>query len=71
MRGSADAIQDVVAEDFYDHVSGQRGRAIWDTVASWSKATFADSEVDVHEIMTRGDRVLIWVTVLAVPAQGA
>src|SRR5664279_6547379 len=58
-------IEDVLIEDFFDHVSGQRGAAIWAQVAQWAKATFADPAVDVHEIMSRGDRVLVWMTVTA------
>ena len=58
-------IEDVLIEDFFDHVSGQRGSAIWAQVAQWAKATFADPVVDVHEIMSRGDRVLVWMTVTA------
>ena len=63
--GSGPGIEDILAEDFFDHVSGQRGAAIWAQVAQWARATFADPAVDVHEIMSRGDRVLVWMTVTA------
>jgi predicted ester cyclase len=68
MSGTSDdfsAFQEALTEDFFDHVSGQRGVAIWQMVAKWGKATFADPELDIHAIMTRGDRVLIWMTLTA------
>ena len=57
--------QELLAEDFYDHVSGQRGGAIWVQVVAWGKATFADLQVEVHKVMTRDDRVMVWMTVTA------
>jgi predicted ester cyclase len=68
--GTGSGIEDILTDDFFDHVSGQRGAAIWAQVAQWAKATFADPAVDVHEIMSRGDRVLVWMTVTATHVGG-
>lgn len=66
MSGEPDAgFEDMLAEDFFDHVSGRRGAGIWAQVASWMTATFADPQVDVHDVMTRADRLMVWMTVTA------
>ncbi len=54
---------EIVSADFFDHVSGQVGPAIWSVVAQWSAKSFADVDVQIHELMTRDDRVLVWFTV--------
>ena len=64
--GEPDArFEAMLADDFFDHVSGRRGADIWAQVAIWLASTFADPEVDIHEVMTRGDRVMVWMTVTA------
>ena len=55
----------VLADDVQDHVSGQRGPAIWLTVKDWVARSFADRTVETHAVAADGDRVLIWVTVHA------
>ena len=62
---SASSMSEILAEDFLDHVSGQRGNGIWDMVDEWRRATFADAETEIHELMTRDDRVLVWSTLTA------
>jgi predicted ester cyclase len=59
---SPDEMVKIVSVDFLDHVSGSTGPAIWSVVAEWSRTSFADVHVEVHEIMTRGDRVMVWFT---------
>lgn len=61
----ASKMSEILTEDFFDHVSGQRGSDIWRTVDDWRKATFAEAEIEIHEIMTRDDRVLVWFTLTA------
>jgi hypothetical protein len=56
------ALKKLLAADFLDHVSGQRGGDIWAQVAARSRATFADPDVAVHEVMVRDDRVMVWMT---------
>ena len=56
---------EIVSADLFDHVSGQVGPAIWSVVSQWNVASFADVEVEIHEIMTREDRVLVWFTATA------
>ena len=56
---------EIVSADLFDHVSGQVGPAIWSVVSRWNVASFADVEVEIHEIMTREDRVLVWFTATA------
>ena len=62
---AAARMAEIVSADFFDHVSGQVGPAIWSVVSQWSVASFADVEVEIHEIMTREDRVLVWFTATA------
>jgi predicted ester cyclase len=50
------------APDFLDHVSGRTGPDIWDVVAGWMAESFADLSVDLHAVMSDGDRVMVWVT---------
>jgi predicted SnoaL-like aldol condensation-catalyzing enzyme len=50
------------APTFLDHVSG-RGPEIWDVVAGWIAESFADVTVDLHAVMSDGDRVMVWITV--------
>ena len=38
-----DGMSRILADDFWDHVSGQRGIGIWKMVDEWRRATFADS----------------------------
>ena len=52
---AATEMVEIVSADFSDHVSGQFGPAIWSVVAHWSAKSFADVDVQIHEIMTRED----------------
>ena len=54
---------EIVSADFFDHVSGQVGPAIWSVVAEWSAKSFADVDVQIHEIMTAKIESLVWFTV--------
>ena len=49
---SASNMSEILAEDFLDHVSGQRGNVIWDMVDEWRRATFANAETEIHELLT-------------------
>ncbi len=63
INGETDSgFEELLAADFLDHVSGQRGGDIWAQVAAWSRGTFADPDVAVHEVMVRADRVMVWMT---------
>ncbi len=66
LRGNGDQLLSVLADDFLDNVSGQRGRQIWRTVQGWLDLSFADVDVDLHSV-ARDDqsRVLVWITVHA------
>ena len=53
----------LVADDFWDNVSRQRGPDIWRLVATWLSSTFADVAVDLHSAAQDDDsRTLVWVT---------
>lgn len=62
---SGPGMDEIFTEDFYDHVSGQRGKAIWARVAAWGRTTFAYPQIEVHEVMTRDDKMLVWFTLTA------
>lgn len=51
------------SNNLYDHVSGQRGLAIFDVVATWLDETLADRRVERHATMFDSDRVVVWFTV--------
>ena len=64
LRGELDRFLPLVADDFFDHVSGQRGREIWRVVCDWMASSFADVDVEMHSVAEANDgRVLVWVTV--------
>jgi predicted ester cyclase len=63
MRGDGDRLLALVADDFFDNVSGQRGPGIWQTVADWLSISFSDVVVDLHSVTEDDDgRVLVWIT---------
>ncbi|MEU0092191.1 ester cyclase [Kribbella sp. NPDC006257] len=63
MTGADDSIIDeIFPPDFVDHVSGRTGREIWRMVRHWGTESFGDLRVEVHSVMTEGDRVMIWLT---------
>lgn len=63
MTGADESIIDeIFPPDFVDHVSGRTGREIWRMVRKWGAESFADLRVEVHSVMTEGDRVMIWLT---------
>jgi len=49
-------------DTFVDHVSGRSGPGIWDVVAGWGEASFADRRTELHAVMSDGDRVMVWIT---------
>lgn len=55
-------IKELCSPDFYDNVSGQVGRHIFDVVGGWLDASFANRQIEHHATMTQGDRVLVWYT---------
>ena len=63
MRGDGDRLVALVADDFFDNVSRQRGPDIWRTVADWLSISFSDVVVDLHSVAEDDDgRVLVWIT---------
>jgi lactoylglutathione lyase len=60
--GELVGLDEVLAEDTYDNVSGQRGIAMWQNVGAWMRQTFADAAVEVHQIMSKDDQVMVWMT---------
>ena len=50
MEDGDEALLTVLADDAYDHVSGQRGTAIWLTVKDWVVRSFADRTVETHAV---------------------
>jgi predicted ester cyclase len=65
VTGDQSIIDVIFPEDFVDHVSGRTGREIWRIVGKWAAESFADVRVEVHSVMTEGDRVMIWYTLSA------
>ena len=63
LQGEGEHLLSLVADDFWDNVSRQRGPDIWRLVATWLSSTFADVAVDLHSVAQDDDsRVLVWVT---------
>lgn len=63
MGGEGQRLLALVAENFLDNVSGQRGPDIWRTVATWLSTSFSDTVVDLHSVAEDEDgRILIWIT---------
>ena len=54
--------RELFSSDFLDHVSGQRGLAIFDVVGRWIEESFAKRRVEHHATMHDGDRVMVWFT---------
>jgi lactoylglutathione lyase len=59
------AVDEFVHPEFFDHVSGQTGTAIFPLVRRWGEETFADVETEVHAVMTNADLVSVWFTMRA------
>jgi hypothetical protein len=58
------ALLGLMSDEFLDHVSGQRGPKIWETVLGWLEESFADRVVEHHGTATTSDgRILVWATV--------
>lgn len=62
LYGRAEDMAAVFAPEAFDHVSERRFVDSWGMVTGWIRGTFADSTVEIHEIMTKGDRVMLWMT---------
>ena len=50
LRGEGEHLLSLVAYDFWDNVSRQRGPDNWRLVAPWLSSTFADVAVDLHSV---------------------
>ena len=66
MVGAGDALIAMVADDFYDHVSGQSGREIWSVVQGWLDESFSDRTCEVIAALGEGDRIVVWLVVRGV-----
>jgi hypothetical protein len=65
MRWATDgdpSVKTLFSLDFVDHVSGRRGLEIFDIVANWLDASFADRRIEHHATAMEGERVLVWYT---------
>ena len=54
--GDGEHLLSLLADDFWDNVSRQRGPDIWRLVATWLSDTFADVAVDLHSVAEDDDR---------------
>ena len=64
--GASDAFVQMMAEDFYDHVSGRRGTEIWSVVQSWLQESFSERMCEVVAALNDGDRIVVWLVVTGV-----
>jgi predicted ester cyclase len=64
--GAGDALIEMMAEDFYDHVSGRTGREIWTVVKRWLDESFSQRTCDVMAALADGDRIVVWFVAGAV-----
>jgi predicted SnoaL-like aldol condensation-catalyzing enzyme len=60
MIGTGDALVGMMADDFYDHVSGRTGREIWAVVTRWLDESFSHRTCEVLAALADGDRIVIW-----------
>jgi predicted ester cyclase len=66
MIGTGDALVEMMADDFYDHVSGRTGREIWAVVTRWLDESFSHRTCEVLAALADGDRIVIWFVAGAV-----
>lgn len=60
--GDPDDLEAFATPEMVDHVSGMVGEQIWPIVHRWMADSFAEPSVEVHEAMSNGDKVMVWLT---------